>query len=752
MNKLIHIIIFLFFTNTLIAQNYVSGTIKNNITGETIPGVNIYIPEIQKGTITDENGYYLLKNLPKGKFKIRFSFVGYSTVIKTITLSDKPFELNLDLIQEIVLSEEIVVSGGSYSTQHENAIKIESLKSSELKSVNSPSFIEAIAKTPGVDMISKGIGIGTPVIRGLSLSNVLMLNNGVRLENFQFSENHPFIVSESGIDRVEVIKGPASLLYGSDAIGGVINIIDEQPAASDKTIADFESTYYTNTNGVNGSLGIKGSKNEFFWILRGGAKSHMDYTDGSGQQVPNSRFNSASVKFNAGFNKSYGKFSIRYNYDRMKLGLTIPPAMVLTESNSRENKFWYQDLTNNLISSKNIFFINESKLELNVSFQQNIRKLEGSDLSNEMTQVDMRLNTIAYELKDYFSLNKNNDLIVGFQGLNQQNRNSEAPEHVLPDYHLNDVSVFSILQLKPSKKFNAQIGLRYDLRFLNIPEYEKSSHSHEEPTPGTHDEELIPEFITRYNNLSGSVGMTYRLIEGLLLRTNLASAYRAPNIAELSQDGMHGNRYEQGNRDLIPQKSYEIDFSMHYHMKKITFDIAGFYNLLNNYIYLSPTTDTTETGIDIFRYVQENARIYGFETGLAYQPIDWFSVKATYAYLISNQDNGEYLPFIPQDKIKTDICFTKRGMGFINDANFAISTVYAFPQNKPAMFETSTADYFLLNLSLGFNIHFKKQKLNFKLFVNNLLNETYYDHLSTLKELNYYNIGRNIGVSLRFEM
>ena len=752
MNKFIHIIIFLIFTNNLFAQNQVSGIIKNKITSETIPGVNIYIPEIQKGTISNENGFYSIKNLPKGKFKIRFSFVGYSTIIKTVSISDQNFELNIYLSEETVLSEEIVVSGGSFSTQHENAIKIESLKSSELKSVNSVSFIEAMAKTPGVDMISKGLGIGTPVIRGLSLSNVLMLNNGIRLENFQFSENHPFMVNESGIDRVEVIKGPASLLYGSDAIGGVINIIDEQPATSNKIIADFESNYYSNTNGINGSLGIKGTKDDFFWIVRTGAKSHTDYTDGSGEYVPNSRFNTASVKFNAGFNKSFGKFSVRYNYDRMKLGLTIPPAIVLTETNSRENKYWYQNLSNHVLVLKNIFFINQSKLEFNASFQQNIRKLQGSELTPVFTIVDMRLTTISYELKSYLPLNKKNDLIIGFQGLNQQNKNYEAPEHVLPDYHQNDISFLSLLQLKPSKKLNAQIGLRYDVRFLLIPEQEKSGHSHDETGQPGGEEEHILELNTRFHNLSGSLGMTYRLSESLLMRTNIASAYRAPNIAELSQDGMHGNRYEQGNRNLVPQKSYEADLSMHYHLKKLTFDLAGFYNHINNYIYLSPTTDTTDTGVEIYRYIQDNARIYGLETGMAYQPVQWFSTKISYAYLIGNQQNGENLPFIPQDKIKTDFRFTKRKMSFMDDAYFVISTVHAFKQDRPAMFETVTSDYFLLNASLGFNLKLKNQNLNFKLFANNLLNQTYYDHLSTLKDLNYYNIGRNVGVGLRFEM
>ncbi|OQY00757.1 MAG: hypothetical protein B6I20_08330 [Bacteroidetes bacterium 4572_117] len=436
----------------------------------------------------------------------------------------------------------------------------------------------------------------------------------------------------------------------------------------------------------------------------------------------------------------------------MKLGLTVPPAIVLFESNSRENKNWYQDLNNHILSSKNIFFIKQSKLEFNASFQQNIRKLQGHGTEHEFTQVHMSLNTISYELKTYLQLNNKNELIFGFHGMNQQNKNFEAPEHVLPDYSINDIAFFGILQHKPSEKFNVQVGLRYDMRFIFIPEQEKTGHSHDEHDEPLIEEEHISEFNTNFDNLTGSIGMTYRFNEHLLIRSNLASAYRAPNIAELSQDGMHGSRYEQGNRALIPQKSYEADLSMHYHLKGLTFDIAGFYNSLNNYIYLSPTTDITDEGTQIFRYVQENARIYGFETGVACHPAKWLLFKSSYTYLASNQDNGEYLPFIPQDKIKTDVGFTKKKISFFDNVGFGLSTVYAFKQNKPAMFETTTKAYFLLNTSFGFDIKLKKQDINFKLFVNNLLDEQYYDHLSTLKALNYYNIGRNVGASIVFKI
>jgi iron complex outermembrane receptor protein len=743
MRKIIFFIIVLLFSQSVLAQISLSGHITDKNTGEKLPGVNIYIPELQKGSITDEKGYYQFKYLPKGNFKVQYSFVGYSKIIKTVNITQNPTVLDIAMQEESILAEEVVVSGGTYSTQHENAIKIESLSAEKLKMADSPSFIEAIAQAPGVDAISKGVGIATPVIRGLSLSNVLMLNNGVRMENFQFSEDHPFMINEAGVDRVEIIKGPASLLYGSDAVGGVINIIDEKPPASGKFITDASVNYFSNTQGINSDIGFKATtKNNLFFTLRGGLKSHADYYEGGGSQVPNSRFNNEFIKFNSGINKSYGKFSIRYNFDRMKLGLTVPPAIILTGDDGRKNKFWYQDLTNHFLLLNNILFLGQTKLELNLAAQQNIRKLNGSDLMPQFILVDMKLNTLNYELKSYSNLWKNSELIMGFQGMYQQNTNGNAPDHVLPDYTLNNVSIYSLLKYKTSEKLNIQFGLRYDLRYINVPDQLK--------TGIPDDSSYLDKLKTSYNNLSGSIGATYNVNKQLLLRANVATAYRTPNIAELTQDGMHGNRYEQGNRNLVPQRSTESDISMHYHTKHFIFDIAGFYNQINDYIYLAPTNDTVYGGYKIYRYEQNNADIHGVETGLAYQK-NWFASKISYAYLRGKQKNGENLPFIPQNKINANIDFNKTDFTVFKDVKFRISGVYAFAQDYPAQFETETSSYFVLNSSLNFKINVNKhQKLVFKIFANNIFDKQYYDHLSTLKDLGYYAIGRNIGVGIRY--
>lgn len=730
--RIITIVFILIINQQGFAQNQINGKITDSKTNEALTGANVFLLEQQKGTITNEKGEYVITDLPKGKFKIQFSFVGYKSIIKTIVSEKTKIELNIELEPTVIQAEEVVISGGTYSTQHENAIKIELIRAKEITNSGTPTFTEAIATIPGVDMIAKGTGVSKPVIRGLSMTNILLLNNGVKMENFQFSENHPFIIDEFGIDRIEIIKGPASLLYGSDAIGGVINLIKEKPALTGKIIGDYNIQYHSNTEGLVSNLGIKGSSNEFFWGIRAGIKSHSDYKDGNGDYIPNTRFNEQSLKANIGMNKAFGTFKLYYDYNRPELGMCVGKSVPLITERGRKNDIWYQDLTNHIISSRNKLFLGNYKIDINVAYQMNNRKLQTDESMPAFELVDMDLNTLSYEIKTYLPSNENSEYIVGFQGMNKTNRNNEAPNHILPDADVNDISFFGLAQHSFFKKIKAQAGLRYDMRTIST------------------EEEVNKEATDRnFDNISASIGATYNLNENILFRTNFASAYRTPNIAELTQNGMHGAHYEQGDINLKVQKSYEVDLSIHYHSKYVMLDIAGFYNNINDYIFIAPTNDTISTGDKIYRYSQTNAELYGGEAGLNICPVNWFNFKSTYSYVIGKQKDGNYLPFIPQNKLRFEIKIQNEKLAFLRKPFIKIGTLIVSKQNHPAMFETETDGYFLLNAALGTSIKWSNQKVSFGISVNNLLNKTYYDHLSTLKGLGYYNIGRNICINMR---
>jgi len=735
------LLIFIIYT-PVIAQNKISGTVYKKGTGVPLSGANVFLPSLQKGIATDKAGKYEISGLPSGKFKIQFSFIGYETFIIDVLISEGPVELNVELSPSAFQFQEIVITGGRPSAQHENAIKIETIDQKAIISVGSPSLMKSIGELPGIDVISKGDAVATPVIRGLSTSNILVLNNGIRLENYQFSENHPFMIDEFGIDKVEVIKGPASLLYGSDAIAGVLNFIKEKPAPVGSIVGDGHIQYFSNTNGWNGNVGVKGAPGKYNWGIRAGAKSHMDYLQGGGGYVPNTRFNQYSAKIFGGYSGKVANYKANYDYTKMTPGMSVLPAITEIDERGRKNAIWYQDLDMHVLSTKSYFFIDEIKLEAGLAWQHNHRKLKGSTTIPDNYIVDTKLNTLNYELKGNYTTSEHSNFILSVQGMSQRNRNGIAPIRVLPDYSLQDISLSGLVQ-HDFTKLHFQIGLRFDNRFINVPEQSSNILS------SSHDIMRLNQY---YGNMSASAGLTYQLTNRLLLRGNFASAYRTPNIAELTQDGVHGIRYEQGNRDLKSQLNYGVDFGLHYHSDHFLIDFATFYNSINNYIFLSPTADTTDNGLKIYRYMQHNAYIYGFETVVELLATKWFRLKGSYGYMRAAQSDGVNLPFIPQNKFRMEArAFTDELWG-LQHAYIKIGMILASDQNNPAIFETSTNGYLLFDAAVGATFFIGRQSMNLEIVANNIFDTQYIDHLSTLKDLHYYNPGRGIMVHLSFPL
>ncbi len=743
MKKNLLVILLIAISNFTFSQNIIKGKITDNKTQKPIEFVNIFVLNNQYGTISDKNGNYELTKLPKNNkiIKIQFSLIGYKTVLKTINIENKSQVLNISMEPTILKTEEVVISGGTYSTQHENAISIESISPTSLQKSGSPSIIKTLTKRPGLDMIAKSPGVAKPVIRGLSMTNILLLNNGVKLENFQFSEDHPFIIDEYGIDKIEIIKGPASILYGSDAVGGVINFIKEKPATLNKIKGDFHQQYHSNTQGIVSNLGIKGNKNNIIWGFRSGIKSHKDYIDGNDKTVCNSRFNEKSAKANIGIIRPFGSFKIFYDYNYDQLGMTVPPAINSYTTNDRKNKEWFQNLHNHVLSLRNKFFIGNQQLEINTAYQNNNRQLITSNNMPADTMVDLTLQTFSYDLKTHWQTSAKTNFILGIQGDIQKNTNNDAPSHIIPDATTNNIGIITLLQTKIFNKINTQAGLRYDIQKINIPNQTYS-------VTNAYDSSIFFPMNLQYQNFSFTAGATYNINKLWLIRLNAASAYRAPNLAELTQNGLHGLRYEIGNPKMTPQRNYEGDLAIHFHNNNISINISPFYNIINNYIYISPTNDTTTDNYRIYRYEQTNAVIYGSELSSEYVIKKLLKLNISYSYLVGLQSNGNYLPFIPQNKLHANLTYNFKDLKSLKKPFISAGILFADKQNTPSIFETKTDSYYVINISAGGKIKINKLNLDLSININNLLNKKYYDHLSTLKEVGFYNIGRNISINL----
>jgi len=735
------VIILIGLSNIIYSQITISGIVTDE-NEQPLPGANVYIPEFEKGAITGLNGRFEIVDLPSAKFMIQVSYMGYKTYLENVTINTGFKDLGIKLQPSILTAKEVVISGGRHSTQHENAIKIELLKKKDLRQLKTPTLIEGLTYIPGVDMISKGYGVVTPVIRGLSTSNILLLNNGVRMENYQFSENHPYLVDETGLERVEVIKGPASLLYGSDAIGGVVNLVQEYLAPPQTITGDINLKYFSNTAGYSVAAGVQGTHNRLTWGMRGGVKSHKDYIDGHRELVPNTRFNGNTLKSYIGFRTSRSSHQLNYEYQKFRPALSNEESSNLVNIHTRDNEYWFQDLDHHLISLSSQWFSDPLKFMLKASYQQNFRRL--FTVNPEQASVHMQLHTFLYESRINYKSSDISEFIFSIQGLSQKNINHEAPNKVLLDYYMNDIAVFGLSQHDFTNRMHLQLGFRFDNRFIKVPEQLKAGYNHQ----GDQEENLLLKFSKYYGNISSSIGLTYELAEGFLIRGNIASAYRSPNLAELIQDGIHGIRYEQGNRHLKSQRNYELDASAHFHREKIMLDLAWYYNFIDRYIFLSYTSDTTDGGFDIYRYVQNDAVLYGFEGLIEYVPIKWMNLRSSYNYLRGRQQSGGNLPFIPQNKLRFDIKLINSRM--INKSKIYVNLGIEFAdrQDYPSLFETVTDPYTLTHTGAGFSFPWSGQEVNIDIFVRNLFDVAYVDHLSTLKSLGYANMGRCIIASV----
>lgn len=728
------------YAATPISQNANKlATITGHITdskGMALIGATVYIPELQRGTTTDVHGQYTLTKLPMGRnLHVRYAYVGYETLIKQGRLTQEVVTWDITLHSSVIQTEDVVITGGYITSQHENAVKIDIVRPDDLQST--PNLTQALAQVPGVDIISKGNGPAKPVIHGLWGNNIMVLQDGIKVENYQFSENHPMSVDNTNLGHVEVIKGPASLLYGSDAIGGVINFVAAPLAPVGTVQGRVTSQAFSATKGWNTLAEINTTQGNISGGLSVKRNQHEDYRQGNGKDAKNTRFNQLNMKGYLSYALPIGVFKLTAEQYDQQLGMCVGAAQNLVTYNSHHNDVWYQDLRRRVVTSQNTLYLGRVKWNVKGAFQESNRQLQTNGVNPE---IEMKLRTYTLDSKWNVPVCDQSSFIFGAQGMWQNNKNLHDRNTILlPNADINSFGLVGLYQTKIGSRWNMQGGLRYDWYHVDT-----------ETVGEANDAAYRPALNRRYHNLSGDISANYRPDEHWTLRLNVARAFRVPNLSELTSNGSHGARIELGNADLETQDATNVDVSAHYHSRLVTFDVAAFYNNIKHYIYVQSTGNFSESGSPIYQYQQNDARLYGGEAGLHVHPsmIPWLHVKSTYSYVVGKQKGGEYLPFIPAQKIRSEVRADLPSTGFFKNNQISINNLAALCQDKPNVFETETPGYAIWGMKASTKMHIERQPIELSLSADNLLDKTYFDHLSTLKPMNIYNPGRSVMLSI----
>lgn len=732
--KPILIIISSFWFTTSYSQSF-TGTVLDKKDKKPILYAQVYFVDLKTGTTTDENGIFKIEHFNQKNIHIQITFVGYKLIDEIVNI-DTTKEKTFYLEQGHFELEEVVVSVPTGRLQGENIVSVEHKKINELQQTAPLTLAEAISNIPGVEQNTTGAGIGKPVIRGLSGNRIVTYAQGIRIENQQWGDEHGLGIGELGIESVEVIKGPASLLYGSDALGGVLYFIDERYARHN-TIEGFAQTkFLSNTLGTINNIGIKIHKRNLKFNLFGAYSSQADYQIPSFDRVFNTRFDEKNIKSSFGFNTKNWISNIRYSYLQNNYGI-VEDA---TFTNSTQRKFIlpFQTIDNHILSFENIVFTGNSKLNLTLGHINNYRKEFEEDSNNQA--LGLKLNTFTYNLKWYSPTYKDRfDFIVGSQGMAQTNKNN-GEEILIPDAKTTDFGAFVLANLD-FDKLQLQGGIRADYRQIDTKQMET-------------DDSSFPSFDNSYNGITFSSGAVYTL-KKTKFRTNISSGFRAPNTSELLSDGVHEgtNRYEKGNTNLNNENAIQIDFSFDYQDEHFSFSVNPFYNAIQNYIFLSPT----ETVIDnspVFEYLQTNTFLYGGELGFHYHPhkIHWLHLESNLSTVIAEDENKNALPLIPQTKINSTISAEISNKGKVHLKTVFVQHIYKFKQNRTGLFETTTNDYNLINIGLNIRITTKNNPIEITTGIKNLLNTKYIDHLSRFKKLEIPNQGINFYIGIKLKL
>ena len=756
MKKIIVHLLLSFISSSYFAQGKLSGKVQDKETGKALSSANIFISELNSRTIADSNGNFVFNSLPSGKFHVQVSHIGYGSYVTLVKMS-ADVVLNVQLEMSAIETDEIVITAPYNSTGDNTAYTIDAVMKDEMRASGSLTLTGALCDIPGVNQLSLGSGITKPIIRGLRGNRVLTVLNGFRFDNQQWQDEHGLGLSDMGIDRVEVIKGPASVIYGSDAMGGVINLVEDLPAPIGKTLGAFSTKFNTNTLQAGGEFVLKGAKEKMNWKVNLGGESNTNYLDAKKDIAFNTRFNGSAFKFGIGFNHAKYVTSFNYNFSDYNFGFVDGGEFLKPNINYDEERFSrtmedaYHIVQYHLFYNKTTFFLKNSRLVLDAGAHLNHRTEHEDAAHAEYGNMDMKLNNYSMNFKWIKSLGERTEMIAGTQDMFQTNTNY-GQKYVIPDAGTEEFSGYLFMKHSFTKLIIEE-GIRGNLYTLSTLEH------------GNKDSLIanmggwMPAFDRSYTTFSGSLGFVYLPVERLLFKLNLSSGFRAPNLAELSANGFHEGftYYEQGDKDLANEQNFEADLSVRYGTGDLKIEAAAFYDDILNYIYLD-RTDSIFQARFIYRYKQTDALLFGGEAGFDWEPsfAKWLDIKSNYCTLTAYDANDEFLPFMPADRIRSEVKFRFRDTKKLSDAFVQIAYTNVFKQARIAISETITSCYSLLDISMGGELKGKKLKAEISLFCNNLLNAYYYDHLSLVKPgtmpggKGFYGMGRNTGVVIRF--
>jgi iron complex outermembrane recepter protein len=772
-----------------------SGTVSDE-DEHALPGSSVVITPGKTGTVTDKNGNFHFSGLNKGVYILNVSFVGYKTFTDTIEI---PASQNI-LIQmqpSVMTLHEVVVENNYAQTKNrEDSRNVEVVNDHFVKMNLSGSLMKSLERLPGVSTIGIGSGQSKPVIRGLSFNRIVVAENGIKHEGQQWGEDHGLEIDQYAVDRVEVVKGPASLMYGSDAIGGVIDIKQLDVPAENSFGGSVDLTGKSNNNLLGTSVDIFARRKALYFT---GRVTMLDFGD---YRVPTDSVDIYSYKAalykrflrnTAGDEKDF-HFSLgtigqrlftRFYFSNLhtKSGFFanahgLEPRNVdigLHDSSSRDIQYPFQEVNHLKITNRSEWHGNNFDLKMEIGFQNNFREEWSQYVSHGYMPANFP-DTTSFDAdlerqfdKDVYSGNLKgsfdpieNLLLTGGVNTEFQDNDINGRGFIIPGFTQITVGAFVLGKYYLTPKTILQAGVRFDYGKINTEVYSDWFQSPDEIDGDTVWNYLqrAPEISRNFSNISWSVGFNQNWGK-VSLKANIGKSFRMPIAKELAANGVNYHRfsYEVGTSDLSPEVSYQLDVGAEYNSADFAVDISPFLDYFPNYIFLNPTSKHDRlygNGNQVFFYTQSEVLRFGGEIHSHYNLFNLLTIGVIGEYVYSEQLSGEKegftLPFSPPASLLINLKYSPQSTFGVENPYLSVDYRLVARQNRIVPPEEKTDGYQSVNFSLGGDLSFGKESITIAFQIQNIINQKYFNHTSYYRLINVPEAGRNfvLNISIPF--
>lgn len=770
------------------------GTIVDFHDGKFIEGATILVKNSNKYAVSNAKGGFVIKNLCDGKITLVISHIGCKTIEKTIELKgDYTSKFLLEHHSEEL--EEVTVKGKSIPKKT-SSLSETVLKKGVLESYSAASLGDALKEVAGVSSINTGNSIVKPMINGMHSSRIIVMNNGVRLQDQEWGIEHAPNVDINSAESISVIKGAGALAYGSDAIGGVIVLNPKNPIKKDSLYGKTITGFQTNGRGFNLASSLSKTFNSGYFI-----NANVSYKLFGDHKAPdyfltNTASNSSAFSLDAGYKTFKKGWSFFFSGVSNEIGILRAAHIgsiqdLINAIDSPEPTFqdsfdykvdFPKQTVEHWIAKANYFkrFENLGKLSLQYDFQVNNRlEFDRRIGDNRFTPaVDLNLTTHSGTLDFLFDSSDSWKIKTGALLRFQQNIASPDTDvrRLIPDYIRTDWGLYITGKNELNDNLEFDFGARYDYNFYDVKKFYLISRWNALGYDALFSDLIIRQESSqylinaklKYHNFAVSSGLNWGVSDNSNLLFNYTLSKRPPNISELFSDGLHHSaaRIELGDLTLDSETSHRFSTSFLGKAEKSDWQLDGYINNIQNYIYIAPggTEQTIRGAFPVWNYLQTNALFFGFDANYNQQLTDNWSYRfnASYIYAQDTKSNRPVID-IPPFQMRNSISYKNEKWNnfsstlvseFVGkqnrfpDFNF-LQTIPQTGQSVLVDISSSPSAYHLLHIQNSMDLHwFKKAKVQLSFNINNLLNTSYRDYLNRLRFF-ADELGRNFQLQLK---